>query len=139
MSRLTSFFLGFAALLLLAIGGTILLIPHTFYANDGITLGNNPSLLSEIRAPGGLLASSGLLILLGAFRSHLRSLSITLTALVYGAFGLSRLIGFALDGMPSSSLVIATGVELTMAVIGLVLLWSQPDSVDSTVSAGQHS
>ena len=104
MSRLTSFFLGFAALLLLAIGGTILLIPHTFYASDGIMLGNNPSLLSEIRAPGGLLASSGLLILLGAFRSNLRSLSITLTALVYGAFGLSRLVGFALDGMPSSSL-----------------------------------
>jgi len=137
MNRLTSLFLGCAALLLLAIGGTILFIPHLFYASDGIILGNNPSLLSEIRAPGGLLASSGFLILLGVFRAHFRSLSITLTTLVYGTFGLSRLVGFILDGMPSNSLVIATGVELTVAVIGLVLLWCQPGGVDSTVPADQ--
>lgn len=136
MNRLTPVFLVFAALLLLAIGGTILLVPHTFYASDGIVLGNDPSLLSEIRAPGGLLASNGLLILLGAFRARLRSLSITLTVLVYGAFGLSRLVGFALDGMPSSNFVMATGVELTVAAIGLVMLYRQP-GVDATVSANQ--
>ncbi|MEO0537701.1 MAG: DUF4345 domain-containing protein [Cyanobacteria bacterium P01_A01_bin.123] len=134
MNRLTSFFLVFAALLLLAIGSTILLVPHAFYASDGIMLGNDPSLLSEIRAPGGLLASSGLLIFLGAFRAHLRSLSITLSVLVYGAFGLSRLVGFTLDGSPSNNLVMATGVELTVAAIGLVILCRQPGA-DSTVSA----
>lgn len=132
MNRLTSIFLVFAALLLLAIGGTILLVPHTFYASDGIMLGNDPSLLSEIRAPGGLLASSGLLIFLGAFRTPLRSFAITLTVLVYGAFGLSRLVGFTLDGIPSNNLVMATGVELTVAVIGLVIFCRQP-STDSTV------
>ncbi|MEM9214477.1 MAG: DUF4345 domain-containing protein [Cyanobacteria bacterium P01_F01_bin.150] len=132
MNRLISIFLVFAALLLLAIGGTILFVPHTFYASDGILLGNDPSLLSEIRAPGGLLVSSGLLILLGAFRAHLRSLSITLTTLVYSAFGLSRLVGFTLDGIPSNNLVIATGVELAMAAIALVILCRQPGK-DSTI------
>ncbi len=59
MNRLTPVFLVFAALLLLAIGGTILLVPHTFYASDGIVLGNDPSLLSEIRAPDRSLGSLG--------------------------------------------------------------------------------
>ena len=128
----TVIFLFVAGLLLLAIGSTILLVPHVFYGSDGILLGNDPSLLSEIRAPGGLLASSGLLILLGALRAHLRSLSITLTVLVYGAFGHSRLVGVTLDGMPSNNLVMATGVELTVAAIGLVILCRQL-SADSTV------
>lgn len=97
-------------------------------------LGNDPSLLSKIRAPGGLLASSGLLILLEAFRAHLRSLTITLTILVYGAFGLVRLVSFTLDGMPSNNLVMATGVELTVAAIGPVILCRQPGA-NSTVSA----
>jgi hypothetical protein len=56
MKPLTSIFLTVSGLLLLAIGSTILFVPHAFYASDGIVLGNNPSLLSEIRAPGGLLA-----------------------------------------------------------------------------------
>ncbi len=129
---LTVIFLFVSGSLLLVIGSTILLVPHAFYASDGILLGNDPSLLSEIRAPGGLLASSGLLILFGAFRVHLRSLSITLTILVYGTFGLSRLVGFTLDGMPSNNLVMATGVELTVAAIGLIMLCRQP-SADSTV------
>jgi hypothetical protein len=122
MKPLTSIFLTVSGLLLLAIGGTILFVPHTFYASDGIVLGNNPSMLSEIRAPGGLLAASALVILAGVFRSTLRSLAFILTVLVYGSFGLSRLVGWYLDGMPSNSLVIATVIELVMAGIGLVML-----------------
>ena len=125
MKPLTVIFLSVSGLLL-AIGGTILLVPHTFYASDGIMLGNNPSLLSEIRAPGGLLATSALFILAGAFRPTLRSLALTLTILVYGSFGFSRLVGLSLDGMPSNSLVIATGVELAVAAIGLVILLRYP-------------
>lgn len=126
MKPLTITFLAVAGLLLLAIGGTILLVPHAFYASDGIVLGNDPSLLSEIRAPGGLLATNALFILTGAFRQNLRSMALMLTALVYGSFGLSRLVGLFLDGMPSSSLLIATGVELIVATIGLGLLFRQP-------------
>lgn len=122
---LTVIFLFLAGLLLLVIGGSILFTPQTFYAGDGILLGRDPSLLSEIRAPGGLLTGSALVILTGLFRPQLRSLALMLAVLVYGSFGLSRLVGLALDGAPSQNLVIATGVELTVATMGLLLVYQQ--------------
>ena len=118
----TRTFLFISGLLLLGIGGAILLVPHAFHAGNGIVLGNDPSLLSEIRAPGGLLAASGVIILIGAFRRPLRSLAMVLTVLVYGSFGLARLLGLALDGMPSSGLVGSTAIELVVAVVGLLIL-----------------
>ena len=125
---LTPIFLILSGLLLLAIGGTILFMPHAFYGSDGIVLGYDPSLLSEIRAPGGLLAASGIVILTGGFRPRGQSLAVMLTVLVYGAFGFSRLVGLALDGMPSNNLVMATGVELFVAAIGLIILYGQSDA-----------
>ncbi|MEM8602938.1 MAG: DUF4345 domain-containing protein [Cyanobacteria bacterium P01_H01_bin.121] len=135
LTVLTVIFLAVSGLLLLVIGSTILLVPHTFYAGDGIVLGDDPSLLSEIRAPGGLLATSALLILAGALRSGWRyglrpgqrSLALTLTVLVYGSFGLARLLSLALDGVPSTELVVAAMIELSVAGMGLVLIcgWSR--------------
>lgn len=126
MKSLTIIFLLVSGLLLLAIGGSILLAPQAFYASDGIVLGSDPSLLSEIRAPGGLLTTSALLILAGAFRPNMRSLAFILTVVVYGSFGLSRLVSLTLDGRPSNSLAIATVVELIVAAIGLIILFRQP-------------
>ena len=121
-NRFTLVFLSLSGLLLLAIGGTILLAPHAFHATNGIALGDDPSLLSEIRAPGGLLTASAVVILIGAFRRSLRSLATVLTVLVYGSFGLARLLGLALDGIPSSGLVGSTAIELIVAAIGLLVL-----------------
>ncbi len=135
MKRLTVIFLSLSGLLLLAIGGTILITPHAFYASDGIMLGSDPSLLSEIRAPGGFLTGSGLCILTGTFRNHLRSLAVLLTVLVYGSFGLSRLLSLVLDGMPSDSLVIATIIEVAVAAIGLIILYRLPGN---SLSAAPH-
>ncbi|MEM8640615.1 MAG: DUF4345 domain-containing protein [Cyanobacteria bacterium P01_G01_bin.54] len=128
---ITILFLALAGLLLLAIGGTILFVPHTFYASDGILLGNDPSLLSEIRAPGGLLAGSGLVILMGTFRLEQRSLAVTLTFLVYGMFGLSRLVSLALDGLPSNNLVMAMVIELGVAAIALLIRSGGPHAATS--------
>ncbi|MEM6454767.1 MAG: DUF4345 family protein [Acidobacteriota bacterium] len=122
-SRLTAVFLFLSGLLLLGIGSAVLLVPRAFHAGNGIVLGSDPSLLSEVRAPGGLLTASAILILLGAFRRALRSLAMVLTVLVYGSFGLARLLGLGLDGMPSSGLVGATVIELIVAAIGLAILW----------------
>ena len=121
-NRFTFIFLFLSGLLLLAIGSAILLAPHAFHASNGIVLGDDPSLLSEVRAPGGLLAASAVLILLGTFRRSSRSLAMILTVLVYGSFGLGRLLGLALDGIPSSGLVASTAIELIVAAIGLVIL-----------------
>ena len=121
-NRFTLVFLSLSGLLLLAIGGTILLAPHALHATNGIALGNDPSLLSEIRAPGGLLTASAVLILIGAFRRPLRFLATVLTVLVYGSFGLARLLGVVLDGVPSSGLVGSTTIELIVAAIGIRLI-----------------
>ncbi len=109
--------------LLLVIGGAILLAPHAFHGNNGLTLGNNPNLLSEIRAPGGLLSSCGVFILLGAFRNSLRALAAQLSVLVYGSFGIARVVSAALDGLPSAGILGAMAIELTVALIGLAVLW----------------
>ena len=122
-NTMTVIYLVIAGLLVLAIGGGILLAPHAFHGSNGITLGNNPNLLSEIRAPGGLLASSGIVILIGAFRMQLRSRALQLSVLVYGSFGTARLASMVLDGMPSPAIVGATLLELVVALFGLVILW----------------
>ena len=121
-NTMTVIYLVIAGLLLLTIGGAILLAPHAFHGSNGIILGDSPNLLSEIRAPGGLLAASGIMILVGAFRDRLRASAVQLTTLVYGAFGLARLVSMALDGMPASSITAAASLELIVAFIGLVIL-----------------
>ena len=121
----TIIYLVIAGLLLLAIGGAILLVPDAFHGSNGITLDANPNLLSEIRAPGALLAGSGIFILLGALRKSQRPNAVQLSVLVYGTFGLARLLSIALDGMPSSSIVGAAVLELSVAFVGLAIVWGR--------------
>ena len=121
----TTIYLASAGLLWLVIGGAILMAPHAFHGSNGIDLGNNPNMLSEIRAPGGLLASSGLLVLISVFRGSVRDVAIRLTVLVYGSFGVARLVSIAQDGMPSSSIVGAMMLELLIAAVGAALLCRQ--------------
>lgn len=121
-NRFTLIFLFLSGLLLLGIGSAILLVPHAFHASNGIVLGDDPSLLSEVRAPGGLLTASSILILFGTFRRSFRPQAMALAILVYGSFGLARLLGLVLDGMPSIGLVASTAIELIVAAIGLLIL-----------------
>ena len=135
----TVIYLVISGLLLLVIGAAILLAPHAFHGSNGIALGDNPNLLSEIRAPGGLLAASGIIILIGGFRPLLRSQAVRLTTLVYGSFGVARLISMALDGMPSNSIVGATVLELIVASIGLALLLQTRARKDGLAALGASS
>ncbi|MEL6553800.1 MAG: DUF4345 domain-containing protein [Cyanobacteria bacterium J06621_11] len=121
-------FLSISGPLLLVIGSIILFMPQSFYASDGVFLGNNPSLLSEVRASGGMLTGSALVVFAGIVRPTLRSLAMTLNILIYGSFGLSRLLSLAIDGTPSNNLIVATAIELTVAAIGLVILYRQPNA-----------
>ena len=127
-TKLVACFLFVSGVILLGIGAAILLVPEAFYASNGIDLGENASLLSEVRAPGGLLFASGLLIIAGSFRHKLRAQSVVLATLVYGTFGLSRLLSMALDGMPSAGIVGATTVELIVAALGIFILTRQTGS-----------
>ena len=136
---MTVTYLVIAGLLLLAIGSAILLAPHAFHGSNGIILGDNPNLLSEIRAPGGLLAGSGIIVLMGAFRTRLRTPAVQLATLVYGSFGAARLVSVVFDGVPSSSIVGATVLELVVAVVGLAMLLQSRARKDGLAALGASS
>lgn len=101
----------------LYIGVEILFSPVSFYATSGIDLGSNISLLNEIRAPGGALLLSSVLIIMGAFVPRLTFTSITLSTLLYLSYGLSRVLSMLVDGRPAEILIYVSIVEI---VIGLV-------------------
>lgn len=102
------------------VGSGILFIPVEFHSLNGIHPGGNISLLSEIRAPGGALLGSGILILTGAFLSELTFTSVVLSTLMYISYGLSRGISMMLDGIPSEGLI---GVALLEWIIGILNLY----------------
>ena len=103
-----------------AIGGAIVFDPLAFYATYGIELTGNISLFNEIRAPGGALLASGILIMLGAFVEKLTFTSVVVSTLLYLSYGLSRILSIAVDGMPAEGLVQAAVLEI---VIGLVCVF----------------
>jgi hypothetical protein len=106
----------------IGVGGTQLFMPVAFESSAGIGLGDNSSLLSEIRAAGGTLLAASILILSGAFLPALTSVSLLLSTLFYLSYGLSRLLSGIMDGIPSESLVIATVVEMVVGMLSL-LAW----------------
>ncbi|MEM6784018.1 MAG: DUF4345 domain-containing protein [Bacteroidota bacterium] len=109
--------LSFSGLILVALGLAILVAPHAFFATNGIALGADPSLLSEIRAPGALLVVCGLVVLRGVLHRKQARTSLFAAVLVYGAFGAARLLSMVLDGAPATSLLWATGIELGLAIL----------------------
>lgn len=97
----------------------ITLAPHAFYASYGIALGENPSLLSELRSLAAGLTTLGILMLLGIWRSAWAQLAVAATFIVFLAFPAGRFIGFAVDGMPSSGIIGALLFEIAIAVLCL--------------------
>lgn len=111
--------LGISGCTALFIGALILFTPHSFYASYGISLGQDANLLSELRAPGAGLAGFGVLILLGIFRHALLTTGMAVALTVFIAFPLGRLVGLAMDGMPSGSIIGALVVEVGIAALCL--------------------
>ncbi len=111
--------LGLSGLTALTIGTFILFAPHAFYASYGITLGEDVNLLSELRAPGAGLAGFGLLMLLGIRRQAILPVAMAVALTVFIAFPAGRLVGLAVDGMPSGSVIGALVVELGIAALCL--------------------
>jgi hypothetical protein len=103
----------------IGIGTAILIFPAVFYASYGITLGNDPSLLSEIRAPGGALLVLGLFMLVGLLRPGFADVSRRIGAAVFLSYGGARLLSFALDGTPDQGLVIAAAYEIAIGLLCL--------------------
>ena len=104
------------------IGAALLLDPTSFHAANGIQLGSDVNLLSEVRAPGGALLGFGLLTGAGAFVRRLTFASTLIGAAIYLGYGLSRLVAMGLDGMPSSALLGVTALELVVGTLCILAL-----------------
>ena len=127
--------LGIAGATALAIGAFILAAPHAFYASYGIALPSDPNLLSELRAPGAGLAALGGLMLSGIVRPFLAPVAIAAALTVFIAFPAGRLVSLAMDGMPSTSVLGALGIEVAIAALCLVAFRPR---VALAGPAGQH-
>jgi hypothetical protein len=128
--------LSLSGVILLLVGSAILFFPQAMYSSNGVTLGDEPNLLSEIRAPGGMLIGSALVMLLGVIRQNLTRQALILAALLYGSYGVSRLLSMLFDGVPSTSLVWAALLELIIGALCVVsiLRFSQSQEVNTSSS-----
>lgn len=106
----------------IGIGYALLFSPVAFESSAGINLGEDINLLSEVRAPSGLLLVSGIIIILGAFFSKWTYTAILLSSLIYLSYGVSRVVSIIFDGLPNETLLIALIVELLVGLISLFVL-----------------
>lgn len=106
-----------AGLIGAGIGAMILFSPVAFYAASGIELGENISLLSDIRSAGGVLLVCGTFIISGAFIAKLTFSATVIASLVYLSYGASRIIAISLDGLPALELVVVAGLEITIGLL----------------------
>ena len=108
---------GVAGLTAVGIGGVILAAPHAFFASYGITIGDDASLLSELRAPAAGLAAFGVLMLMGIWHTSVTPLSKAAAITIFLAFPAGRLIGLVVDGLPSGAIIGALVFELAVAAL----------------------
>jgi hypothetical protein len=120
-SKILKAILFISGLIATGIGGTILFFPAEFYATYNIALGQDIGLLNEIRASGGSLLASGLIIMAGVFVAKLTFTSILLATLLYLSYGVSRIFSTVVDGMPVEGLQQAAILEI---VIGLFCVFA---------------
>lgn len=119
LTRLQKTALGLAGVSALGIGSAIALMPSGFYASYGIALGSDPSLLSEVRAPGAGLAALGAVMLAGIVRRSLSGVALVAALVVFLGFPVGRIVGLALDGVPSAGIMAALAFEVAIAALCL--------------------
>ena len=117
LTRFQKITLGIGGVTALAIGTMITLAPHAFYASYGITLGQDPNLLNELRAPGAGLAVFGALMLAGIVRAAMAPIALAVALTVFLAFPVGRIVGIVMDGMPSGSVIGALAFEIVIAAL----------------------
>lgn len=121
--------------LLGGVGVSLLFAPRAFLGINHIHVAPpNPSLLSEVSAPGGFLIIIATLMILGSIKDRFTNLALVAGALVYGSYGVSRLISMTINGLPANSLIVATFFELSVAGI-LVTLKMKPHSTRNSAAA----
>ncbi len=135
-------FLGVSGALLIATGLTVLFDPLSVLGIEVGSLSSEASLLSELRSPGLLLIISGGVSIAAVFRQRLAATALVLSALLYGSFGVSRLVSLVIDGSPSTSIFAAMAIELiagVLAVAALVAIKKSRSTRSGRFSAGEFA
>jgi hypothetical protein len=122
-SKVVSVYLFLAGLIFIIVGGANFIVPIEFGTRNGAVLGDNMSMLSEMRGFGALLFVSGWIILLGAFFKNLTYTSAFIAPLMYLFFGVGRVLSIVVDGMPADTLVKATVVEIVVGIVGAFIFF----------------
>lgn len=105
--------------MLIVVGTSIIVSPADFYASNNIDIGENVNLLNELKAAAGLLLAAGLFMIIATIVRSKSDIALSLAALIYLSYAVSRVVSMAFDGVPASGLVLATAFE---AIIGLSCL-----------------
>ncbi|MEL7218718.1 MAG: DUF4345 family protein, partial [Pseudomonadota bacterium] len=95
--------------------------PVIFLASSEVIVEHEAGLMSEVTAPSGLLVFTGLFMMLGSILMSLARIGLALGTLVYGSYGLSRMISMAFHGTPSDTLVVVAYFELGVAALLMAL------------------
>lgn len=119
--RVHKVLLAVAGIPAIAIGAILLVVPRVLHDPNGVDLGTNASLASEIRAPGGALMAVGMLLVTAVLVPRLIFAASVAGATLYLGYALGRFTSMALDGEPSTALVVAAIAEL---IFGVALTWA---------------
>lgn len=122
MKKLTITLLHINGWLAVLIGSLILFNPVGMFSTYGLQSDLSSGLLSELRAPGGLLLASGLMIIRNTQKEELYDFGFQLSIMVYGGYGFARLLSFALDGRTPVEIIIATIIELGLCMFSVFIL-----------------
>ena len=112
---------------LVIFGGWRLLAPMGFYAFSGLESLDSAGLSSEVRAAGGIILVSGLIVALGAVRHAWSRTSVMVASGVFLALGLGRLVGIALDGFPGAGVIQGMAIELALGGLALFAFFKYMD------------
>ncbi len=97
------------------IGGALMLAPKAFLEMSHVFVERDAGLMSELTAPSGVLLLTGALMVIAAVKIRFADLALSVGAIVYGSYGLGRLISIAMHGVPPQSLIVAMMIELGVA------------------------
>ena len=109
--------LALSSLLLIFVGSMRLGNPIKTYAkNSGIVLGNDVSLLNELRGVSAVMLGAGVLTVLGIFIESLTFTSLAVATLIFLGFAVGRLISLKADGKPSKQIIQGIVFEIVLGL-----------------------
>ena len=110
-------------LVLIVLGTWRLTNPVNFYANSGIILSNDVSMLNEVRASGGAIVGIGILIMLGVFVDKLTYTSTVVSFVIFLSYGIARILAVAMDGNPGEKIVQGIIFKFVFGTAGVFALY----------------